>query len=137
MPYTKHGCEGNPCSHICLLKGEGDYSCVCPIGMELSSDQHNCRFNSKSFIIHVGVGNNLYSKIFQSFGRSIENTVKHTDVKIHKMEYNILNGAIFYANNDEHKLYVLDTIGNSHLLMEGPNLHITSMSFGKFNFFKA
>ena len=137
MPYSKHGCEGNPCSHICLLKNKGLYSCACPMEMELQSDNHNCRYNSKSFVIHIGIGSNLYSKPFLSFGRNIENVLKRADGKIDKLEFNSLNGAIFYADNENHKLFILDTIGNNHLLLDDPNLHITSMSFGNFNYFNS
>jgi hypothetical protein len=132
MPFMRHGCEGNPCSHICLLKGNGKYSCFCPNGMELNDDEHNCRFNSKSFVIHVGIGNNIYSRVFQSFGRNIDNSAKSTEGRVDLLEFNPLNGVIFYANNNEHSIYSIDSVGNSHLLLKDPNLYVASMSFGEF-----
>eukprot|EP00794_Sanderia_malayensis_P017393 gene17393-19134_t len=35
-------CHGHNCSHLCVLKPNG-YSCKCPFGMELQSDQRFCK----------------------------------------------------------------------------------------------
>lgn len=37
----REGANGN-CSHLCLVTGGGEYSCRCPLGMELGSDYRTC-----------------------------------------------------------------------------------------------
>ena len=35
-------CEGQGCSHICVLKAKSAFSCLCPPGLHLVDDQRTC-----------------------------------------------------------------------------------------------
>ena len=52
-----HLCENAGCSHLCLLSSATGYTCTCPNGLVLDSDQKTCR---RKFCVH----NNNYVCIY-------------------------------------------------------------------------
>lgn len=128
MPQIKHACVDHECSHICLLSSNNSYTCACPIDMVLD-DKHTCIHNKKSFNIIIGMGIFLTEKPFQAFGRGVEQKPIALSHYIDRMEYNSLTGAIFYADNHNHKISVIDPQGDTHLLVEDKRLIVSSMSF--------
>uniref|UniRef100_H2YAY7 EGF-like domain-containing protein n=1 Tax=Ciona savignyi TaxID=51511 RepID=H2YAY7_CIOSA len=52
QPAGTNYCEGNPCSHICLLGNFRPryYTCACPVGSSLT-DTHTCTPNQDDFIL--------------------------------------------------------------------------------------
>ncbi|KAG5684646.1 hypothetical protein PVAND_013864 [Polypedilum vanderplanki] len=129
MPQIKHACMDNSCSHICLLSSNNSYTCACPMDMELMSDEHSCTYSKDSYKIIYGIGNYLTQRPYKAFGRSIETEPKIVEDWFDRMEFNSLNGDIFYADNYKGKIMVLDTYGDSHVLVEDKHLSVSSMSF--------
>ncbi|XP_039255818.2 uncharacterized protein LOC120332606 isoform X1 [Styela clava] len=59
----------SPCSHICLPKSRGSYSCACPekTGMVLSQDQHTCKV-PEEFILFTSVHDGSIMIASKEFG---------------------------------------------------------------------
>lgn len=63
-------CEGNPCSHLCLIGKAMAYTCKCPMGKRLDSDGKKCNNDVKPFLMLIQKTN--------IFGIQIENFANGT-----------------------------------------------------------
>lgn len=129
MPKAEHGCDPNPCSHICLLSENLNHTCACPENMELDRNGRSCRAIVDIPEVIVGLENSLYVIPQQRFGR-IERTQIALDKHIDAMTFNTRNGEVFIFDSFHTTIYTVDlTIGKALPLVESNLRGISSMAF--------
>jgi hypothetical protein len=100
MPVVKHGCNPNPCSHLCLLSENLFPSCACPENMELDNTGKTCKplKVDDTYQVVIGVYSNLFVIDKKRFG-SLKPKVYNISIDIDSLSYNSKNGEILIANH--------------------------------------
>lgn len=129
MPSAKHGCDPNPCSHICLLSEHLQPTCACPENMKLDSTGLSCRSSQGKFEIIIAVEQNLFVIPQQRFGRTEIKSVE-LDKHIDCLTFNSLNGEVFIFDSFHLKIYTVDlNNGNVFTLVDSHVMGVSSMAF--------
>lgn len=131
--YPKHSgpCEGNRCSHLCLLKSNSSFSCACPSNMYLNEDQRTCLEMAHKQSVIVAAGNIVLTYDHQTFGKHSLNAMQQLKYYIHKMVYNSLTGDIFAADNDHKLIYSLSANAKRlNILIDSYIGNVSSLAFG-------
>ncbi|XP_078048816.1 putative vitellogenin receptor yl [Augochlora pura] len=58
-PKISNPCESSPCTELCLLSSEREYTCACTLDKELDSDQHTCRAVNEQMRLVIVAGDRL------------------------------------------------------------------------------
>lgn len=137
MPHQKHACIENSCSHICLLSSNFTYTCACPENMELLTDKHTCQLSQKSYQIIMGIGKNLVSIPYQTFGRHVNTFADDLGLDIDQLEFNSVSGEVFVANDQTKKILKVDMENrNVFELVNDHVFSVQSLAYGKLDCFE-
>lgn len=129
MPQAKHGCDPNPCSHICLLGKNLNHTCACPENMELDRSDRSCRAKQDIPEVIIGLESNLYIIPQQRFGR-IERTKVELDKHVDCLALNSRNGEVFIFDSFHQTIYTVDlTLGKALPLVDSHLQGISSMAY--------
>uniref|UniRef100_H2YAY8 EGF-like domain-containing protein n=1 Tax=Ciona savignyi TaxID=51511 RepID=H2YAY8_CIOSA len=114
QPAGTNYCEGNPCSHICLLGNFRPryYTCACPVGSSLT-DTHTCTPNQDDFI--------LVSTPGRIFGIALDPEDQESDKMIPVT--NIVNGMDVEHDDSQGWVYWVDT-RKGYMSLEPINQHL-------------
>ena len=134
MPRSNNACIKKKCSHLCLLNGPSNYTCGCPVEMELSSDGVTCKTNKLPELLLIGSGQQLMTFDHNSFGKQNHGSTSKYKMYIDDMAYNSLTGEIFIADNTDKQILLVNYSSEATKTLTSNSIKkISSMSFGKYN----
>nr|AWJ95281.1 vitellogenin receptor [Thitarodes pui] len=95
-----HACEHNPCSHLCLLRGNASYACACPEEKSLALNKRDCNDALKPMYFLLGAGSLLIKVHHQVLGRHRTTIAYLQSASINALVYdNVHDSAIIYDEN--------------------------------------
>ncbi|CAK8674679.1 unnamed protein product [Clavelina lepadiformis] len=98
QPDAENPCDGDPCSHLCLLGGifPRGYTCACPIGSELT-DTHTCSEVKNEFLV-VSTPDRIFGISRDPSDQESDKIVPVTDIKNGiDVEHDDKEGYIYWA----------------------------------------
>lgn len=101
--------------------------------MDLLPDQRNCHANEKTYNILLGIGQNLVSIPYQTFGRHADTFGENTGVSIGQLAFNSKDSEVFVATAGASIIYMVDYLNNRNLLelVSKFIFSVTSMAYGE------
>ncbi|XP_015186771.1 PREDICTED: vitellogenin receptor isoform X2 [Polistes dominula] len=92
-PKILNPCKDNPCSQICLLNSNNNYTCACSLDSRLAADNHSCRVIKKKEHLVLASENIFIDYYHELLGKpkmSMTKTVNYVTV----MAYDHIKGDI-------------------------------------------
>ncbi|XP_049834004.1 vitellogenin receptor-like [Schistocerca gregaria] len=107
-PQVRNPCEGAGCSDICMLAPDDSYTCSCPEGKQLASDQHTCMDLQRKQLIVATAGNRIVEVEHRILGKQSYSVMMPTGIQqIDAITYSPIDDMLVFADNSQRKLFTL------------------------------
>ncbi|XP_076282536.1 vitellogenin receptor-like isoform X2 [Lasioglossum baleicum] len=96
-PKISNPCDPNPCSELCLLNSENEYTCACTLNKKLDSNQHTCRTIDERKRLIISTGNTFIDYYHELLGKP-EMTSIFTSKDVAMITYNSLTDGLLVSD---------------------------------------
>ncbi|XP_032678624.1 vitellogenin receptor-like [Odontomachus brunneus] len=110
-PKVQNACFLKPCSQLCLLNKNKNYTCACTLDKKLNSDGHTCRDTEDSQHIIIVADGTFVNYYHNWFGKpKIATSVTLSNITA--ITYDSLSGTILASNALTNNIFRYDPINN-------------------------
>lgn len=125
-------CWNRPCSHLCLLAPNKNYTCACPSHMKVASDGTRCISDNNEPYLFVAIGFQLYRVFFNSIGKNVLEPTHTSAFDIVSITYDWESKTIYMFDPKQEHIQAVDVVNDTDKTLQLSQSRMESLTFDPF-----